>query len=249
MRLISPKTKAHNEIQRSYYEQQLSRKTRLIPTESTYVNRHIERLCRFSNLSTNERILEVGCGMGKYTLPLAKGRLRIEGVDLSPVLLEHFDKFNEDKHNIPLHCFDILECPPAFEGRFDVVLGFFTLHHLVDLNEAFDAFTHYIRPGGRIVFFEPNGLNPLYYIQIMITPGMSWAGDKGLRNMTKRKLTAASRDAGFKDLKMECFGMLPPVLMNRRFGPPLEDWINSFNVINKVGAFLMLEATKPENVS
>ena len=248
MKLKSVKIKAHNDVQRSYYEEQLDKKIRLIPTESTYIKRHIERLLNFGNLSTSERILEVGCGMGKYTLPLAKNHLRIEGMDLSPVLLKYFEKFKEENQKIPLHCFDILDCPPAFAGQFDVVLGFFALHHLVDLKAAFHAFMHYIRPGGRIIFFEPNGVNPLYYFQIMITPGMSWAGDKGLLKMTKRKLTTAISDAGFDNLKFECFGMLPPMCMNRSFGPALEDWINSFGLIDRVGAFLMLEATKPDTV-
>ena len=34
-----------------------------------------------------------------------------------------------------------------------------------------------LRPGGRVAFCEPVAWNPLYYLQIALTPGMSFSGE------------------------------------------------------------------------
>ena len=49
------------------------------PSPSFYVERQVDALVRFAELSEGERILDVGCGMGRYTFPLAERGLRVEG--------------------------------------------------------------------------------------------------------------------------------------------------------------------------
>ena len=245
MRPAPSKIAAHNHVQRAYYAGDVWRNPRMRPASSTYVNRLADRLVRFGDLSISERILEVGCGMGKFTLPLLERGYVLEAFDLSPDLLAQLQERVPVGRNVRLHCGDALDPPTGLRGNFDAVIGFFTLHHLVDLTTAFRAMHMYLRPGGRLIFLEPNAYNPLYYLQITLTPGMRWQAEKGLLSMTRRQFVGALRDTGFHDIRCERFGMFPPAVTNRAFGPRLEDAIGRLTVLRPVSAFQVIRATVP----
>jgi SAM-dependent methyltransferase len=242
---VSSRIQSHNTVQRAYYAGDVWRNPRMRPASSNYVHRLADRLTRFGGLSTSERVLEVGCGMGKFTLPLLERGYALEGIDLSADLLAQLRTYLPAGRTVQLHCGDALDPPSEMQGRWDAVIGFFTLHHLVDLRTAFRALGTYLRPGGRLIFLEPNAYNPLFYLQITLTPGMRWRAEKGLLRMTRRQLVAALHDTGFHDIQCERFGMLPPAVMNRSFGPRLEDAIGRLAIIRPVAAFQLVRATVP----
>jgi SAM-dependent methyltransferase len=165
--------------------------------------------------------------MGRYTFALAERGLAVEGLDLSEELLRRFGTFDDGRYDIPLHCADILAPPSELEGRFDAVVGFFTLHHLHDLTASFRAMGRLLRPGGRIVFLEPNPLNVLYYIQMLAVPGMSWQGDKGILRMRPQIVFGAMAEAGLTAVSLRPFGFFPPFVTNRRFGARAEDLLQA----------------------
>ena len=210
----------HNRAQIEYFER--AGKHAMRPTDSHYVQRQVDQLVAFAGLSQGDRVLDVGCGMGRYTFALADRGLAVEGLDLSEALLERFRHFDAGRYNIPLHCGDILDPPDGLTGEFRAVVGFFTLHHLHDLDACLRSMRALVEPGGRIVFLEPNPLNPLYYIQMLVVPGMSWSGDKGLLDMRPRRVSAAMRGAGLERPSLRRFGFFPPFVINRSWGPPLE---------------------------
>jgi SAM-dependent methyltransferase len=168
------------------------------------------------------RVIEIGCGMGRYTLLLAKLGFNVEGLDLSPFLLKKLSEFGRGRYRIPLHCADIVHPPVELLGQFDTVVGFFTLHHLHDLLDSFKSMTRLLKPGGCLVFLEPNPYNPLYYLQILLTPGMTWKGDGGMLRMRRSIIFRAMRNAGLSRLAMSRFGFFPPFLSNRPWGHKIE---------------------------
>ncbi len=210
----------HNRSQRRYFEERA--KPRMLPAATPYLRRHVDELVRFAGLSSDDRVLEVGCGMGRYTFLLADRGLRVEGLDLSPVLLERLRRFGGERYEIPLHAGDVADPPPELEERFDAVVGLFTLHHLHDLRRCFEAMARLVRPGGRIAFLEPNPLNPLYYVQLAVTPGMTWEGDGGLVRMRPRRVLGAMAAAGLSPLEERRFGFLPPFAANAPGGQRAE---------------------------
>ena len=210
----------HNRCQRDYFERSV--KPRMVPTDSPYLRRQVDEVLRVAAISPGERVLEVGCGMGRYTLILAQLGVRIEGLDLSSVLLDRMRAYNGGRFDIPLHCGDVLDPPLGLNGPFDAVIGFFTLHHLHDLSLCFQAMTRLLKPGGRLVFLEPNPFNPLYYIQILITPGITWQGDRGIIRMRPSLIFRAMHNAGLSRPTMIRFGFFPPFLANRQWGSRLE---------------------------
>ena len=97
----------HNTLQRHYFSS--TPKPRMAPHRSPYVDRQVDAMIRFARLQPGQRILDVGCGMGRYTLPLAERGLQVEGLDLTPALLEELERQNKTGSRIPLHCGDLLD--------------------------------------------------------------------------------------------------------------------------------------------
>ena len=211
---------AHNRAQRQYFERAPHRTLR--PTGSRYLRRHVEVMCDFVGVGPGDRVLEVGCGMGRYTMLLAEGGVAVEGLDLSPRLLEQLAAANATGRAIPVHAHDMLDAPASLHGAFDAVVGFFVLHHVHDLDACLGALAALVRPGGRLGFLEPNPANPLYYVQIALTPEMSWPGERGMLRMTPAAMFPPMAEAGLAELRFRRFGLFPPFVTNRRLGAGVE---------------------------
>ena len=234
----SSEAEAHNRYQRDYYETRDL--PRMVPTSSPYVLRHLERLLSVARLSKTERVLEVGAGLGRYTLPLLEQGFAVTALDLSPVLL---DKLRQQAsgYDVQTVACDIADVADHVDGPFSQAVGFYTLHHLLDLGVVMRSLARVLTPGARVAFCEPNGFNPLFYLQIVVTPGMTWRGDGGVSKMRPRVVLGAMERAGFCELGVERFGIFPPFVFNRSWGRRLElrldpalpiRWLRSFQVFH-----------------
>jgi SAM-dependent methyltransferase len=233
----SPQALAHDHRQLAYFER--TTKKTMVPKDTPYLRRHIEEAMRFARLSPEEKVVEVGCGMGRYTLLLAARGVAVTGLDLSPVLLERLQAFNAGRYPLDVCCGDLEAPPPELSGRFDAVMGFFVLHHVHDVRRALNGVAGLLRPGGRVVFVEPNPFNPLYYFQILITPGMSWQREKGLLRMRLRRLSAAMAAVGLGAFEARTFGFFPPFIANRRWAPRVEATLERIPILRQVLPFYL----------
>ena len=234
----------HNARQRDYFERRES--PRMIPLQTPFVRRQVAEMVRFAGIRPGERVLDVGCGMGRHTIPLAELGVAVEGLDLTPRLLERLRAY-DGGDRIPTHVADVASPPPALEGRFDAVIGFFVLHHLEDLEACFRGVARLVKPGGTVAFMEPNGLNPLYYVQIAVTPGMTWSGDGGVARMRERPVLGAMGAAGLEELRVERFGFLPPFAANTAVGARLEPWLEGMPLWRRALPFQLFGARTPSS--
>lgn len=235
----------HNLRQREYFER--SSKKTMVPVDSPYLERHIDRALRFAGYWQGERVLEAGCGMGRYTLLLAARGVDVTGLDLSPVLLDRLREFNTGRDTIPLVAADLEHPPVELQARFDLVLSFFTLHHLHDITRGLDGMRLLLKPGGRVVLLEPNPYNPLYYLQILLTPGMTWAGERGLLRMRPAPVFQAMRAAGLNPLAVERFGCLPPQIVNQSWGERLEELCERAPLPRSMRPFALFKGQRPDS--
>lgn len=233
----------HNRFQRAYCEGAISRT--IAPRDSRHVARQLNETLRVAALKREDRVLEVGCGMGRFTLRLAERGISIEGLDLSPVLLDRLRANGGTRLNIPLHCADVLAPPPVLHGAFDAVLGFFVLHHLRGLRDAMAAMARMLKPGGRVILLDANGYNPLFYLQILLMPAMTWRGDKGMLQMRPRVIFDAMRHAGLGDPVVTRFGFLPAMVTDRSWGSQLELELERLPLPDVLHAFQIFSARRP----
>jgi hypothetical protein len=73
-----------------------------------------------------------------------------------------------------------------------------------------------------VAFCEPSAWFTPYYLQIALTPGMSFAGECGLPKMRQGPLAAAAEAAGLEVLPPRRYGVFPPALANRPLGGRIE---------------------------
>jgi SAM-dependent methyltransferase len=185
-------------------------------------------------------VLDVGCGLGRYTLPLVRRGLAVEGIDISPDLLERLERTLPAEAGVKLHLADVLDPPAELEGGFDAVLGGFVLHHIHDVPASLQAMAALARPGGALAFLEPNPFNPLYYVQMAISPTMTWEGDRGMLGMRRAPLLAAMRAAGVPEPSFERFGFFPPFLADRPRAAPVERAIESIPLLKPLLPFQLV---------
>ncbi len=231
----------HNKVQQEYFAENF--KQTMQPVVSRYIIRQLDHFIRISGISRGQKILEVGCGIGRYTLPLLERGFSVEGLDLTPELLEQMRDHAPEGTDPILHAADIIEFPSQTSTKYDATIGFFAAHHFHDLTACFQAMAEVTKPGGTIAFLEPNGLNPLYYLQIALTPRMTWSGDKGVKDMRRRPMFKAMSAAGLTDLTLETFGFLPPFVTNSPIGPSLEPLLEGLPGVKPFRPFQVFRGT------
>jgi ubiquinone/menaquinone biosynthesis C-methylase UbiE len=100
------------------------------------------------------RALEVGAGTGYFGLNLVRAGIveRLTATDISPGMI---DVLSASARGLGVEV-EAVRCEaselPFEDESFDLVLGHAVLHHLPDLETAFDEFKRVLRPGGTIAF-------------------------------------------------------------------------------------------------
>jgi SAM-dependent methyltransferase len=101
-----------------------------------------------------DHVLEVGAGTGYFSLNLLlAGQVRrATCTDISPGMIGVLER-NAARLGLDV---DAVACDaealPFEDGSFDLVIGHAVLHHLPDLERAFDEFHRVLRPGGHLAF-------------------------------------------------------------------------------------------------
>ncbi len=234
----------HNQIQRNYYESRTHKENwRMRPRTTPYVLNHIEHLIKDNALNKTQHILDVGCGMGKFTIPLAEKGYDVSGLDLSSYLLNELQSANQSGREIPCYQSDIHMPLEEITHKFDVVSGFFMLHHLHNLHLAFQGVRKLLKDGGKVCFIDVNAFCPLYYLQVTLAPTMSWRAEKGILNMRNTLLTHALREAGFKKIQIQNYGAMPPFIKNTALGNKIEKVFDRLPFCQPFAAFKSISAS------
>lgn len=126
---------------------------------------------------SGKRVLEVGCGMGRFAEVCARHGARVVGVDLS----EAVEPAAENLSGFP-ECdviqADVFDLPLADES-FDVIYSIGVLHHTPDTKEAFLRLPRLLRPGGEIAIWVYSGepidraASGMKYVYRRVTPKLS----------------------------------------------------------------------------
>lgn len=133
---------------------------------------------RITTGAGGSRVLEYGCGPGGHAALLANAGASVVAIDVSSEAIRQAKRRLSPELGI-----EVLEMNAeamTFAGdHFDLVCGSGILHHL-DLAKAFAEIRRVLRPGGRAVFVEPLGHNPIINAYRRFTPSMRSADEHPL---------------------------------------------------------------------
>lgn len=119
--------------------------------------------------STNAQILDYGCGIGNSLRKVIEfNPKKIVGIDISEVSIQKARKISDTNSKIELFV-DNCEKTKFQDNSFDIVYGTGILHHL-NLEICLDEIQRILRPGGKFLFIEPLGTNPLINLYRKLTP-------------------------------------------------------------------------------
>lgn len=105
-------------------------------------------------------MLEVACGVGGVTLPLATlgGRVRALDIDAADAEVLRAELEHRGLDNVTVTVEDALQF--GGDARYDVVVASEVFEHLVDPAALADVVARHTRPGGLLVVTTPNGYGP-----------------------------------------------------------------------------------------
>jgi SAM-dependent methyltransferase len=109
-------------------------------------------------VTAGTRVLDVGCGIGRWSRLLAARGAYVTGVDLSPTMIAQA-QHRAATEGVADRCrFQVQDLSHLnVVERFDLVLGVTVLQHILDataLRAALAAMTAHLAPGGRMILLE-----------------------------------------------------------------------------------------------
>lgn len=115
-------------------------------------------LRRWIKVSPGERVLDVGCGVGRWSSLIAQRGAQVTGMDLSPTMIAEA-KRRATASGVAARCEFLVQDLAQLDvaRKFDLVLGVTVLQHILDqqdLRSAVQRMTGHLAPGGRMVLLE-----------------------------------------------------------------------------------------------
>lgn len=109
-------------------------------------------------VAAGTRILDVGCGVGRWSRLLASRGAAVTGVDISPTMIAEAERRAAAEGHADQCRFRVQDLSTLALGeQFDVVLGVTVLQHILDpslLRAAVAALAAHLSPGGRMILLE-----------------------------------------------------------------------------------------------
>jgi 2-polyprenyl-3-methyl-5-hydroxy-6-metoxy-1,4-benzoquinol methylase len=173
------------------------------------------RRCNYviSQIRKNEavKILEIGCGTGQFADYLA-GNINgsVLATDLCvPFITEAKNKYQ--RNNLRYEALDFNNKDFSAE-KFDYIVGDGIMHHLYyNLDKSLEKMKKLLKKDGKIIFLEPNFLNPYCYLIFNFAYFRKLANLEPAEKAFSRKFIKAKLfAAGFTDIRIEYKDFLLP---------------------------------------
>jgi len=116
-------------------------------------------------ISKNDTVLDLGCGTGIFAVTLAKLANNVIAVDVVEEFVNSTSKLvAEHQVNNVKVLFQSNNKIPLENNTVDAVVMVDVLHHVENVTVVLQEVKRVLKPGGQLLIFEPNKLNPLIYL-------------------------------------------------------------------------------------
>lgn len=185
------------------------------PAGQARARRRAELIISAAGLRPGRTALEIGCGTGLFTAQFVATGTRLVAIDISPDLLAKAieRQLPADRVRFEQRRAESLELTdPALQAwaanGFDAIVGSSVLHHL-DIPAAIDTCRRLLATGGRIVFAEPNLLNPQVWMERRFRSWFPYVS-RDETAIVRWELRRQLERAGFSNIVITPFDWLHP---------------------------------------
>ena len=174
--------------------------------------RKMKTAARLGGFVSGNRVVEVGCATGPYTVRLAREMgYRMTGVDLSPksiaIAVDLLDRVGlTGEIDYREGDFEKLEC--LEDDEFEGLLSFSCIRYVPDPLEGLRQALRAVEPGGRVVVDFPNRYCPWFKIlKTKFGVNVHFAD----RHFSAREVEEMFREAGFEDVRSKKILFTPTI--------------------------------------
>jgi ubiquinone/menaquinone biosynthesis C-methylase UbiE len=154
----------------------------------------------------NKKTLDYGCGVGELAIKLLRKEAIVFSFDISYKRLS-LAKYNTNKAEPDKTVFLSKmngERLGYKDNSFDIVIGRGILHHL-NLNDVSKEIYRVLKPGGKALFIEPLGMNPLINAYRKLTPGDRVPDEKPLSFKDIKEIGQLFSNSGHEEFYFSTF--------------------------------------------
>ncbi|MGD0131540.1 MAG: class I SAM-dependent methyltransferase [Bryobacteraceae bacterium] len=139
---------------------------------------HVQLILEYLGDLNGRRVLDVGCGKGRFARVLAERYplASMVGFDLAEAMLRHVPEGVSA-------CAGSMTALPFPSGAFDCAYATESLEHAVDIEAAVSELCRVVRPGGRIVIIDKNVQQ---WGRLRTPEWEKWFGRKELEKLLRR---------------------------------------------------------------
>ena len=210
---------------------------------------------KLDDIAAGDRALELGCGLEMHYWELADRGVDVTAIDISQVAIDQASAKAESRGLDPSKFLRMnaeqLEFP---DDTFDVVYGNGILHHL-DLDRSLSEISRVLKPGGRMLFVEPSGHNPVINLYRRLTPSQRTEDEHPLMmsdlDLMRRYFSDVDA-AHFHFTSLAALGLLKTKAFNPtadRLERLDQKMFERFPYTQRFGWMIVLDATTPSSTS
>lgn len=186
--------------------------------------------------SEKRRIMDFGSGNGRLTIPLLKNGFRVTAVDISErslIELKNVCAENGFKVNTKSSLKGI--------SKLDAVVGCDVLHH-TDMSKELNNIYKVLKKGGVVVFSEPNGFNPVWYLYIFLK-GI-FLVEKNIIYCNYFNIERILKKLNFKNVQIKGLGILPRSIIKNKSASEINDKLGNLPIIKLFSYRLIISAVR-----
>lgn len=202
-------------------------------------------LFKFFKANENKVILDLGCGIGEFSIKLAsRCDSKVIGIDITEASINYASKHNqlENIEYITGSAYDI----PLKAETVDLVAGNAVLHHF-NLEKAMPEIKRVLKPGGLLIFFEPNMLNPQIYLEKNVRfIGKALQNSEDETAFYKKAIKTEIVSFGFSQVEVIPFDFMHPIVPGVFLGPlkMLNSVLEKTPFVKEISGSLIIKASK-----
>ena len=176
---------------------------------------NLEFLTETELLKQNDKILEIGCGIGSVVFELSRQGYDIAGTDISREAIAYgLKKYGDIK--LQVQPAEILQFA---DQTFDIVLSFDLFEHIAQLDRHISEVLRVLRPGGHYLFQTPNKYTNIIF-ETLATRSLRWRRHHpSLHSPRQLKRRLARHGLEVRFVKMNTMNEFTLNKLKKRFGP------------------------------